>query len=131
MNESERKAEGSVSRWKIVSAMANHAVLWFLCLVELVAVPRFIRLYDDMDYQLPALTMIVIKLYSTCRSVWIFLPLPILGLFAADALIMYLLFRSRSVRILGRLWYFAVMLGLLLFAAFIAAALLLPLSALR
>lgn len=132
MSESKPQVAAPSSLWKTLSAIANHAVLWFLCLVELVAVPRFIRIYEAFDYMPPSLTIVVINLYSACHSVSIYLlPLLALGLFAADALVLFLLFRIPSLRIVATFWYFAVLLGLLLFAGFIAAGLLLPISALN
>jgi hypothetical protein len=126
MTETEPSPVKTRGLWMTLFALATHAVLGFICLTELVAVPRLIRIFEDQDILLPQITIVVIMIYSAFRGVWYFLPLPAMGLLAADTCVFSFLFHHPRYRLLGIWWFFAVLLALLLFTTYLTAALFLP-----
>ena len=88
--------------------------------------PLLIRIFEDRDTLLPQITIWIIRIYVAFRAVCSSLPLPALGLLAADICIFCFLFHQPRYRLLGILWFCAVLLWLLLFTVFITAALFLP-----
>lgn len=103
-----------------------HALVGFICMAELMALPRLIRIYEDQDALLPEITIIVIKVYAALRPVWFYMPIPVLGMLTLDAVILACLVNSQRHRMLGVLWFVAVLLWLLLLTGFVTLALLLP-----
>jgi type II secretory pathway component PulF len=127
MNDPQRDNVSSAIFWTTAIAIAAHGVVWFMATAALFAIPSFIRIFEDFDAQLPAMTVLVINICSAFGSFWYIIPLLALGLFAADGWIFYRLFRNPAYRFLAVLWFFAVLLLSGVVAAFVTIALFFPL----
>lgn len=127
MNDTERGNDPSAIFWTTTIAIAAHGVVWFITIAALFAIPSFIRIFEDFDATLPAMTVLVIDVCSMFGSFWYIIPLAALGLFAADAWIFHRLFRNPASRFLAVLWFFAILLLTGVIAAFVTVALFLPL----
>jgi len=127
MTDTEREDASSAISWTTTIAIAAHGVVFFIGTAAFFAIPYFIRIFEDFDLTLPAMTIPVIKVYAAFGSFWFLVPLTTLGLFVADSWIFYRLFRNPASRFLAVSWFFAVLLITGVLAAMITIALFLPL----
>jgi hypothetical protein len=101
----------------LVHALLASPVLVYL----LVFVPRYRSILADFDMQLPLATILVVDIADFLKSFWFFVPFLLIGLFAVDFGVLYLLRRRRPPRLL--LWTWFILGGLLLIGCFAVALL--------
>ena len=85
MTDTERDNASSAISWTTTIAIAAHGVVFFIGTAAFSAIPSFIRIFEDFDLTLPAMTIPVIKVYAAFGSFWFLVPLATLGLFVADS----------------------------------------------
>jgi type II secretory pathway component PulF len=127
MNQTEPNHESSAVFWTTTLALIVQAVACFTGVATLLAVPRFNRIFEDLDANLPALTMIVVTTYTAFGSFWFVLHLALLGLYVAGGWIFYRLFRNPAYRPLAVILFFVELFCAMIFTALTIIAFILPL----
>ena len=114
--------------WTAWMLLTHFVAAMVLLAVLLAVVPRIVVIFEDLDAELPAMTVLVINLSRVVPGYW-YLALP-LGL-AVDAALLFGLSRlPAEARWLGTLWASLVWMAALLLLGLIVVAVFLPLQGL-
>jgi len=89
----------------LILAVFLQSILWIAVIILLVKlVPRFIKIFEDFNTELPRISMIVIDASHFLYSYWyVFLPLLILFC-VGDFVLSYFLFHRQKHGVLGTFW---------------------------
>lgn len=130
MNQTTPHNENSAVFWTTLLAQSVQAVVCFSAVASWLAIPRFIRIFEDLDANLPPLTMIFVRTYDACGPLWFVLPAALFVLYVAGGWIFYRLFRNPESRSLAVILFFAELLVVMIFGGLTVIAMIAPLFAL-
>jgi type II secretory pathway component PulF len=99
-----------------------HLAIWaFFTIFCLQIVPRFTKVVEDLDAQLPAMTLMIIDITNVTKNNWYYLPVFILPGYAAGLYVVH-----NASRVAARIWTYALFGVFVLFMMLAALALGLP-----